>query len=188
MSRFEAVLVDLDGTLVDTSEVNYQAYANALLEVGVSIARAAFDRQAQGRNWKQFLPAMLADAGVARDPADIAKRKSVLYAGLIATARPNHALIGLLKMLKPLCRTALVTTASAVNAGAVLDTHDLRQLFDVVVTGDDVRRHKPDPEAYVLAAQRLSVAPGACLVIEDTDIGVASARAFGSAILKVEMQ
>lgn len=188
MSRFEAVLVDLDGTLVDTSEVNYQAYAGALLEVGVCIARPAFDRQAQGRNWRQFLPTMLADAGVAKDPADIAKRKSVLYAGMIANARPNHALIRLLEMLKPLCRTALVTTASAVNAGVVLDAHDLRQLFDIIVTGDDVRRHKPDPEAYVLAAHRLSVAPGACLVIEDTEIGVASARAFGSAVLKVEMQ
>ena len=188
MSPFEAVLVDLDGTLVDTSDVNYQAYAAALTEVGVRIERAAFDRQAHGRNWKQFLPAMLADAGIATDPAAIARRKSELYAGLIAQARPNHALIKLLGMLKPLCRTALVTTASAINAGAVLNTHDLRRLFDVIVTGDDVRRHKPDPEGYVLAARQLGVAPEACLVIEDTDIGVASAHAFGSKVLKVQMQ
>ena len=187
MSRIEAVLVDLDGTLVDTSEVNYQAYAAALVEVGVHIERAAFDRVAQGRNWKQFLPDILANAGLAKQPADIAKRKSEIYAGLIGNARPNQALVNLLGMLKPLCRTALVTTASAINAGAVLSTHNLRRLFDVIVTGDDVSRHKPDPEAYALAAKQLGVAPEACLVIEDTEIGVASARAFGSAVLKVQM-
>jgi len=187
MRPFAAVLVDLDGTLVDTSEVNYQAYAAALAEVGVPIEREVFDNVAQGRNWKQFLPAILANAGLAKEPADIAKRKSQIYAGMICNARPNQPLVELLGMLKPLCRTALVTTASAINAAAVLSAHDLHRLFDVVVTGDDVRHHKPDPEAYALAARQLGVAPEACLVIEDTDIGVASARAFGSPVLKVQM-
>ena len=187
MKPFEAVLVDLDGTLVDTSVVNYQAYAAALAEIGVRIEREAFDKVAQGRNWKQFLPAILADAGIASEPADIARRKSQIYAGLIGAARPNQALVDLLDMLKPFCRTALVTTASATNAAAVLSAHNLQRLFDVVVTGDDVRNHKPDPEAYALAARQLGVPPEACLVIEDSDIGVASARAFGSAVLKVQM-
>lgn len=187
MKPFAALLVDLDGTLVDTSVINYEAYAAALAEVGVHIERDAFDKIAQGRNWKQFLPAILANAGIAEDPAGIARRKSQIYAGLIGAAQPNQALVELLGMLKPFCRTALVTTASAINASAVLSAHNLQRLFDVVVTGDDVRNHKPDPEAYALAARQLGVPAEACLVIEDSDIGVASAKAFGSAVLKVQM-
>jgi HAD superfamily hydrolase (TIGR01509 family) len=61
----------------------------------------------------------------------------------------------------------------------------MQELFDVVVTGDDVVRHKPDPEAYRIAAERLAVPVEACLVFEDSDAGVASAVAAGMAVVRV---
>jgi HAD superfamily hydrolase (TIGR01509 family) len=184
MTGTRALLVDLDGTLVDTASANYLAYAEALGEVGVSISREAFDRVAFGRNWRQFLPALLADrAGV--EPAAVAARKVALYPGKIEHTRVNEALVSLLASLRPTWRTALVTTASAANAGAILHHYELHALFDTIVTGSDVARHKPNPEAYVLAAERLGVAAADCLIVEDSEIGLASARAFGAPCLMV---
>ena len=185
MTAVKALLVDMDGTLVDTAVANYEAYAAALGSVGVEVDRAAFDEVAQGRNWRQFLPALLAAGGSDADPADVAARKAELYPTKIPLSRVNHALVGLIEAGRGQWRTALVTTASATNVSAVLGHHGLARLFDVVVTGSDVARHKPDPEAYRVAAERLGVGPEDCLIVEDSDIGVASAAAFGARCLRI---
>lgn len=180
-----AILVDLDGTLVETASANYHAYAQSLAEVGLLISRQDFDAQAAGRNWKQFLPEMLAQQGIDADPALLAARKKLLYPQCFNQLIPNTALIALLRLRSPACMAALVTNASADNVHAVLHHFDLIDLFDTIVTGDDVSRHKPAPDCYHLASSRLGVNPAQCIVIEDSDIGVASANAFGAPVLRV---
>ncbi|QHI96770.1 HAD-IA family hydrolase [Xylophilus rhododendri] len=188
--KIKAYLVDLDGTLADTSEANFRAYAQALQEgAGIDIDRATFEREAFGRNWRQFLPGMIERAGVQAEPAGIARRKTELYRQTLVHARFNEALVLLLGSRADGVHAALVTTASAANVASVLAQRpDIAALFDLVVTGDDVQRHKPDPEAYVQAAQRLGVAAGDCLVIEDSDIGMGAGLAFGARVLRVSMQ
>lgn len=185
MFNIAALLFDLDGTLVDTRASNYAAYAAALAEVGVAIGEAEFSQLAEGRNWRDFLPGMLGGAS-AQAPA-VAARKAELYPGLIAQARPNSALVALARAARGHVPIALVTTASAANAGAVLAGHGLAGLFDLVISGDDVVRHKPDPEPYVLAAARLGVSPGDCVAFEDSDVGAASATAAGVAVIRVSL-
>ena len=187
MIGVQAVLVDLDGTLVDTLGANRAAYAAALAEQGVSVSPAAFDRVAHGRNWRQFLPELLAKAGSPADPAVVAARKAALYGAMLGESRLNAGLVRLLEAAGQACRLGLVTTASRANAEAVLRHHGLARLFEVVVTGDDVARHKPAPDAYALAARRLGVAAAECVVVEDSDIGVAAGEAFGAAVLRVRM-
>ena len=82
-------------------------------------------------------------------------------------------------------QTVLVTTASGESVGAILRQFDLGRAFDLVVTGDEVTRHKPDPEAYLLALARLQLEPAKCLAFEDSDVGVASARAAGIPVVRV---
>jgi HAD superfamily hydrolase (TIGR01509 family) len=180
-----ALLFDLDGTLVDTRAANYAAYATALAEVGVAVDEARFNAVADGRNWRWFLP-MLLGAKAARAPA-VAARKAELYPGLVCQARPNAELIALARAARGHVPTALVTTASAANASAVLERYGLSSLFDLVISGDDVTRHKPDPQAYALATARLGVAPGRCIAFEDSDAGAASAEAAGVAVIRVSL-
>ena len=185
MHRIQALLFDLDGTLVDTSEANYTAYSQALAEFGVAIEPRAIAARAADRQWREFLPELLRDAAVDADPARIAHRKGELYRTAIGGVRVNRALLGLAAAVRPMIRTALVTTASAGNVSAIMAHFGMEALFDVVITGDDVVRHKPDPEAYRVAAERLSVPADACLAFEDSDAGAASAVAAGMAVVRV---
>lgn len=178
------LLVDLDGTLVDTSGANYAAYAAALSSFGIAIDEAWWASRAFGRNWRDFLPELLADHPEV-EPRAIAERKAAIYAEHLSASRLNHALAQLIAGVGPDIRTALVTTASRAGVSAVLDHHGVAGLFDAVVTGDDVREHKPSPEAYILAAHRLGLSPDACLAIEDSPVGIAAARASGAQCLVV---
>lgn len=185
MNDIRALLFDLDGTLADTAQANAAAYQAALAEAGIRVEADRLAQLASGRHWRQFLPELIEACGAIADPAAIADRKKALYAGMAGGVRLNTALLALLSSCRDRMRCALVTTASRANVDAILDAHGLRASFDAVVTGDDVSRHKPDPQAYLLAADRLDVAPSQCLVFEDSDIGLRSARAAGMAVVRV---
>jgi len=80
---------------------------------------------------------------------------------------------------------AVATTASRFDTTRMLARHGLAEHFLVVVTADDVRRRKPDPEVYVRAAEGVGVDPAACLVFEDAVMGVAAARGVGMRVIGV---
>ncbi|MDR3689977.1 MAG: HAD family phosphatase [Fimbriimonas sp.] len=185
MKSLRAVLVDMDGTLASTSEANWVAYGRALYEAGVVLSREQFLERARSRNWREFLPEILEEFDVEADPAAIAHRKTEIYRTLLDTVSVNWPLVRLLEALRPHMATALVTTASAASVEALLRVHGLARHFDLVVTGDDVRRHKPDPEAFEIAASRLGVEPDECLVYEDSDEGVTAANLFGAHVIRI---
>lgn len=189
MSQERAYLVDFDGTLADTSDANFGAYAQALREVGVMVDRATFDQQAFGRNWREFLPGFLENSVVACSAERVAARKVELYAQCARMIRFNEALLNLLRTRDSRIRAAIVTSASAANVSSALGGRpEIRDLFDLVVTGDDVVQHKPHPAGYVLAAERLGVVPEQCIVFEDSDVGVMAGLSFGAQVLRVSMR
>jgi beta-phosphoglucomutase len=184
VNRLKALLVDLDGTLVDTRDANFAAYRAALAAYGVTLTRDWWDANAFGRNWREFLPCLL-DGNSHISAPDVAARKTELYPGYVASTAVNEPLARLIRLLKPSLRIALVTSASRSATDLLLEAHDLCPLFDEVVTGDDVTTHKPAPLAFALAAERLGVAADECLIIEDSDVGIAAAAAFGAPCLVV---
>jgi len=183
----KALLVDLDGTLIDTREANYLAYAAALGSVGVKLDRARWRTTCEGSNWRQFLPQMVSHLpGV--DPATLSAKKAAFYPAMLSNSRVNKGLVRRLRAARGRAKIALVTTASRVNADAALRHYGLTDLFDVIVTGCDVERHKPSPDAFHLAANLLDVAPGDCLVFEDSEIGRSAAAAFGARCIAISLQ
>jgi HAD superfamily hydrolase (TIGR01509 family) len=78
---------------------------------------------------------------------------------------------------------AIVSAALADEVEPVLASAGLRDAFSLVLTQDDVTRGKPDPQPYLLAAERLGLEPAALVVFEDTDVGVASAKAAGAYVV-----
>jgi len=184
MIDVRALLVDLDGTLVATVTANARAYVDALGEVGIACDPGRFESVASGRNWRQFLQVLMPGSTEA-ERIGVAARKATFYSARVEETTVNMALVRLIRSTRSIYRTGLVTTASTASARVIVAHHGLADLFDTVVTGDDVSRHKPHPDAYQLAAERLRVTPDECLIFEDSEVGLAAAAAFGAPALRV---
>lgn len=180
----KAVLVDLDGTLVDTHAANLAAYRLALDEEGLAYDHATLERVVGRLAWRPMLQSVLPDHPRAHER--VAERKRQLYAGMASQVLINQALVEMLRLLRPNVDIALVTAASPGSVGPLLQAKGLDDLFSVIVTSADVEKQKPDPQPFQRAAQLLGVDADECVVLEDSDVGLAAARAFGAQVWKVE--
>jgi HAD superfamily hydrolase (TIGR01509 family) len=179
-----AALVDLDGTLVDSHAANQAAYRQALDDLAVPYSLAALRQYAGTLAWRPMLARVAPDAD-AQTHAAIAQRKRAVYPSFFPMVQVNDTLLAILKTLKPHAKLALVTSASRASVDPLLTALSLAPLFDLTITSDDVTAQKPDPEPYRLAAARLGVQPTDCLVFEDSEIGLQSAKAFGAQVWQV---
>lgn len=179
----KALLVDMDGTLVQSADANAAAYAMALREYGIDTDATLLAPVIDGRSWRDFLPALTISQPEV-SPEAVAQRKRELYPDFFHLIRLNESLRDLIRTVRGQLATALVTTASTQAVTAIIKEFELNNLFDVIVTGDDVTRPKPHPEGYACAATRLNVSPSECLLIEDSETGIQAARAFGGNLLR----
>jgi HAD superfamily hydrolase (TIGR01509 family) len=201
-----AVLLDLDGTLVDTVAVWHAAYVRLAAELDVALADGFWPSIA-GRGMHASL-SVFGSAADAHDPDELVARLVAIAADDLAHGVEGgvedgvedgwHWLPGARELLGLLWAdtagpaTGLVTSAWRAFTVPLLDAAladaALRQRgreFDAVVCGDDVLRSKPDPDPYLRAAELLGVDPADCLVIEDSPTGVAAAEAAGMVVLAV---
>jgi beta-phosphoglucomutase len=179
----QALLFDLDGTLVDTREANFMAYRDAFAEHGFELTAEQF-ATTWGRDSRDFIPDLL--PGVGQEGVDaIRAAKSRLYAEQLHRTAANEALVAFLRLVAPTHRTALVSTAKSGNGRQILATHGLTELFDVVVWGDEVDRSKPDPEGYLRALDLLGADAASSLAFEDSATGRQAALAAGLSVLEV---
>jgi len=175
-SPFAAVLFDMDGTLIDSTPSVERCWARWAQEMGVDLQRLLGWHGVPARAIAEaLLPPERVEAGVARiNQLEVEDTDGI---------RPLPGAAEALGLL-PAGRAAIATSCTRPLAGARIAAAGL-VVPDVVVTADDVVRGKPDPEPFVLAAQRLGVDPARCLVVEDAPAGLAAARAAGCATLAV---
>lgn len=188
MNNIKAILVDFDGTLANTQPANYSAYAQALAECGIQIDFKTFMHYSDGKHWSEFLPPIFEQFSPDKsvEPSEIAKRKTQVYPDYSYLISFNEPLIALLKSLSLNYKMAIVTTASKANVlSALKNRPDILALFPLMITGEEVKNHKPHPEAYELAAERLSVTANECIIFEDSVAGIQSAEAFGGNTIKI---
>jgi HAD superfamily hydrolase (TIGR01509 family) len=175
-----AVVLDFDGLIVDTETPIFEAWLAAYTRRGQPLGLDEW-QHALGTHGG-FDPLEHLEALVGR-PLD---REAVLAEVKAATSKGCEGR-PLLPGVETLLRDAKTlglgrAVASSSSCGWVigwLERHGIRDLLDVVVARDDVTRVKPDPELFLLAAERLGVAPGACVVFEDSPNGMRAALAAG---------
>jgi HAD superfamily hydrolase (TIGR01509 family) len=183
------VLFDMDGTLVDSEGLWSVALAELAAEYGGRLSAAA--RLATvGVGTQDSMVILHADIGQPwRDPAVSAARLEDRVVELFAAGLPWRPGA---RALVEAVRAAGIPTALVTSTVRRLVTVALRTLgpehFDVVVCGDDVAATKPDPTPYRTAAELLGVPAAACVAVEDSPVGVASARAAGVPVVAVPQE
>jgi phosphoglycolate phosphatase len=187
----KAVLVDLDGTLLDTAP-DLAATANAMLaERGLAPLALETVRNFIGQGVAPLVWRCL-NAAAAAAPEDDAFDRALESFGAHyerlngGAARPFHGVLeGLERMRQAGLRLACVTNKAMRFTQPLLEKSDLARFFDAVVTGDEVGRRKPHPEPFLEACRRLGAAPSESVVIGDSANDALGARAAGCRVLLV---
>jgi sugar-phosphatase len=175
-SNPEAVLLDMDGTIVDSDGAVERAWASWAVEYGVDPAVVLADMHGSPASTTAArLRPDLDEAGVA---AAAARQLELQYDDL-SDVVPTPGALRLLAVLKEhAVPWAVVTSADDRLAKARLAAAGIAP--PLLLTFEDVERGKPDPEGYLLAAETLGVDPAACLVVEDSEPGLEAGRAAGA--------
>jgi beta-phosphoglucomutase family hydrolase len=181
----KAVLWDLDGVLVDTAPFHFEAWQELFQSLGKGFADADFRRTFGLRN-----DAILGDILGELAPAEVerlAQKKEELYREKIegrVTAIPGA--MGLLRRLQQRGRkSAIVSSTTRENVRVVLGSLGIEGVFEAVVAEEDAPRGKPDPQGFLVAAEKLGVEAEECVVIEDAPGGVEAAKRAGMSCIGV---
>jgi HAD superfamily hydrolase (TIGR01509 family) len=187
MRRFDAVVFDMDGVLIDSEPLHYRVLNQVLRDAeGYTLTEAEND-EFLGTTTEAMFGTLIARHALRHSIAEYVQAyESALLEVLQRPLTPQPGVVALIEQ----CAARGVAVAVASSSKRSWVTTTLRSLgiarwFCVVVSGDDVVRGKPDPEIYLLTAERLGVRPERCLAIEDAPNGVASARRAGMTVLGV---
>jgi len=181
-----AVIWDVDGTLVDTAELHFRAWCVLARELGKPFTRADF-AATFGRRNPEIIHQLFGTHYDEAELAELGDRKEEYYK---AEARRGVELLpGVRVLLEGLHAAgflqAIGSSAPRGNLDLILSLTRTTQFFQAVVSMEDTQRGKPDPQVFLVAAQRLGVPPPRCLVMEDAVAGVQAAKAGGMKCIAV---
>lgn len=181
-----AVIWDMDGVIADTAPFHFRAWRALATENGVPFTEDDF-RRGFGRRNPEILEGLLGRELSSEEIRALSQRKEDLFRQLIAGK--IAAFPGALELMRALCagrvNQALATSTPIENVDLILGTLGIADCFGAVVADKDVARGKPDPQAFLLAAERLGVSPERCVVIEDAVDGVKAAKSAGMKCIAV---
>jgi beta-phosphoglucomutase family hydrolase len=181
------VIFDMDGVLVDSAAPHRESWKRLAAEIGGRITDEQFTRTF-GRQNRDIIPILFGPVDEVR-LCVLADRKETIYRDLVRTDPP--IVPGVIELIRDLhgrgVRLAIGSSGPLANIRLVLEAMDVSELFTAIVSGDDVTRGKPDPQVFQLAAERLSLPPHRCVVIEDAPVGIQAAKAAGANAVAVAL-
>lgn len=174
------IIFDMDGVLVDSGDAHFESWRLLAVELGAPpVTREQFDRSF-GRRSREIIAEWFGvdDASQAQSLDD---RKEAIYRDILELGVPEMP--GARQLVARLhaagFRIAVGSSGPSKNIAMVCDAMNLRPFLSAIVTGEDVQRGKPDPQVFLIAAERMGTSPGRTVVIEDAPPGVEAARRAG---------
>lgn len=186
----KGIIFDLDGVLVSTDELHYQAWKRLAQELGIKNFTKEDNERQRGVSRMESLEIVLNKGEKVyslREKEELAKRKNDYYKDLLETLDNKAVLKGVVKTICYLKQLDMKIGIGSVskNTPAILQRTELEQYIDKVSCGLDITNSKPDPEVFLVAAGKLGLEPKNCLVVEDSKAGIVAAKAAGMKSLGV---
>jgi beta-phosphoglucomutase-like phosphatase (HAD superfamily) len=178
----KALLFDMDGTLLDSSQIHERAYAEALQQMGLDVT---FDYSSfAGRSTKDVMNELGRELGLTPEiVSDLVRTKQSFSSKYFRDCESIPLYSGVLdglEKLYPLYRLALCTSASKGTVNRFFESGVERRIFECVITSEEVSRAKPHPEIYLKALDLLALKPLDAMVVEDSEAGIISGLDSGA--------
>lgn len=182
----KAVIFDMDGVLVDSEPIHYEAEKIALAAFNVRYTRE-IHKCYIGRSEQSFWLGMSELFGVDLDIKLMMEKKHESFMESIALAKSIKPAVNLVKTLSQSksCALGLASSATKQLVFEILEHIGLEEYFGVIQSGSDVEHAKPAPDIFLRAAEKLGVAPKNCIVIEDSLNGVKAGKSAGMTVVAV---
>ena len=183
---FAGYIFDLDGTLIDTMPLHYRAWDAAMRAVGLPHALDEDYFYSLGGVPTRRVAEIFGERyGLKLDPDLVFHAKEALFTELQKDVKLIQPVVNFARRMHATHPMAIASGGPRVIVERSLEITGLRPMFRAVVTADDVKHGKPSPDMFLLAAERLGVAPGQCLVFEDAEPGIQGALAAGMQVVRV---
>ena len=184
------IIFDLDGVLVSTDEMHYLAWKRLADELGITGFTREDNRRQRGVSRMASLEVVLEKADRIYSEAEkavLAERKNNYYLELLENMDESAVLENVKDVLKVLKDKGLLLAVGSAsrNAPVILMKTGLMPYLDKISCGLDTTKSKPDPEVFLVAAEKLALPPEECLVVEDSAAGIQAAVAGGMKSLAV---
>ncbi|HHE40441.1 MAG TPA: HAD family phosphatase [Candidatus Cloacimonetes bacterium] len=176
----KAILFDLDGVIVDTLHFHFLAWNEMFHRWGGEVKELTVLIH-EGRSSREILPLLIEEAGIEipeDERHDFIETKRAYYRSIVDVQFYPEAKETLKQLHKEGYTLALVTACARKNMNHALSEDELK-LFDVIITGDDIPRAKPNPDPYDIARKKLGLKKDECLVIENAPLGIESGKNAG---------
>jgi len=189
MDTIQGLVFDLDGVLVDTAELHFEAWGRLVQSLGGTLSREQ-NESLKGVSRAESLNRILGMLNLELDSNrrdTLAEKKNLWYQQLIAGLTPKDVLPGVNAFLNAMekLRMPMAVGSASQNAGTILRQTGLIDRFEAIIDGTITSKAKPDPEVFLLAAAKLGLEPANCLVFEDAQAGVFAARNAGMKVVGI---
>jgi HAD superfamily hydrolase (TIGR01509 family) len=181
---FKAYLFDCDGTIADSMPLHYVAWKRILGEWGCDFDEQTFYAWG-GMPVTEIIAALNVRDGLAMPVEEVQRRKEALYFEILPELKAVPEVLEHIELSHGHIPFAVVSGSTRESVTKSLETLGILDKFETLVCAGDYERSKPDPQPFLIAAERLGVAPEDCLVFEDTEMGIQSATAAGMASVKI---
>jgi HAD superfamily hydrolase (TIGR01509 family) len=184
LSSFDGLIFDCDGTLVDTMPVHYQAWIATLNLYGIPFPEDRF--YALGGVPPDRIISMLAkEHGVELDVMAVTDQKENDFHHRLDALEVIEPVVAIAKAHRGRVPMAVATGSPDWSARRSLEQVGIIEWFDAIVSSEAVENPKPAPDVFLEAARRIGIDPTRCRAFEDTEIGIASARAAGMDVIDI---
>ena len=181
---FKAYLFDCDGTIVDSMPLHYVAWKKVLSQWGCEFGEELFYSWG-GMPVAEIIAALNVRSGLAMPVDEVMRRKEAMYYEILPQLKAVPEVLEHIQTSYGKIPFAVVSGSTRDSVTRSLKTLGILDRFDTLVCAGDYTKSKPNPEPFLIAAERLGVKPEDCLVFEDTEMGIQAATAAGMASVKV---